>query len=160
MNIDSIQAALAAISDFRIDHGASLTDEQKAKIRELASAPSPVDQCVNMAEFLYARRDELPEAGKVLGAALASFCAQNGWHGLLTDNRGQNMMAVMLDAASSLPTGVAVPETAPEPRAEYADEAQAGESLALPVPDSLTEPVAPAGGKKAKTASDGAKSDA
>lgn len=120
ITIDSIPSAVLAIDDFRMAHGAALADDLRDKVREIASAPSPVDSCVSMAELLYARRDDLPDAGRELGAALASFCAQNGWHGMLADNRGQQMMAVMLDAAGALPPGLAVPDVLPEPRGEYA----------------------------------------
>lgn len=149
ITIDSIQSAIQAIDDFRIEHSAGLTDDVKAKIRDLASAPSPVDQCVNMAEFLYARRAELPAAANDLGAALASYCAQNGWHGLLTDNRGQAMMAVMLNDAGALPDGMIIPESAPEPRAEYSAVAKQDvpAGLPLPLPDQAAE--APTGGEVA-----------
>lgn len=95
LTLDSIAAARTAITTFLINHGASLAETDRAKVMEFAASPSPVDQIVNTAEFLYARHADLNNEGRELVGGLASFCAINGWHGMADDNRGGQIAQAM-----------------------------------------------------------------
>lgn len=95
-----------ALLVYLIAKGSGLPDFAQENLAVAASAPSPVDRIVKSAEALYAIRDDLDADGQTVCAQLASFAAQNGWHGLEQDNRGGKMAQAMLrDMGEKAPVG-------------------------------------------------------
>lgn len=96
--------------DFRADHFAALDDRFKARFKELASSPAPVDTYVNIGEFIFANRDDMTDEAKALGAGLIAFATANAWHGLLDDTRGDRIVANLRKDIGELTRAPAAPE--------------------------------------------------
>jgi len=90
---ETIGEAREGIMDFRADHFGDLDERFRARFKELAASPSPVDQIVSLGEFVFANRDDMPDSAKALGAGLIGFATTNAWHGLLDDDRGNRIVA-------------------------------------------------------------------
>lgn len=117
-----ISEARRAIAAFLVGHAGALPAELRDQVQEIASSASPVDQIANLAELLYARRDEAGLAGQQLAGSLAAFAGDNGWHEL-RDGRGRAIaLAAMRDTGEPTPLGVVYPEPAddPAPSSRYA----------------------------------------
>lgn len=106
---DSIGAALVAL------RAATTDNAELAEALAAASAQmSPVAALVDGAEAIYAHRDGLAPELLGLGAGLAAFCNENGWH-QVRDERGIGMVrALRRDAGDKSPSG-AWPKTADDP---------------------------------------------
>lgn len=114
--LDSIQAALAAVSNFLIAEGAALPDALRVALVESSGRPSPVDRIVEVGETLYSNASLLSDEGKMLCAALISFATLNGWHGLAEDNRGGRIaMAMRRETGEEPPAGLTWPEPESDP---------------------------------------------
>ncbi|MCK0531443.1 hypothetical protein [Sphingobium agri] len=114
--LDSIQAALAAVSHFLITEGAALPSDLRDALIESSGRPSPVDRIVEVGETLYANASLLSDDGKLLCAALVSFATLNGWHGLAEDNRGGRMaMAMRRETGEEPPAGLTWPDAESDP---------------------------------------------
>jgi hypothetical protein len=89
---DNITEARAGIMVY--SSGPLLTESAEiiAKIQELSVLPSPVDQIVQLGEYLYTKAADISDEGKSLAGGLIAFATANGWHGLLDDNRGNLMV--------------------------------------------------------------------
>lgn len=127
-----------AITNFLMTEGAALREDVRAKLIELGSSPSIVDMVVQVGEFLYARRDDIPQAGKLLGAQMAAYRASNDWHRDADTGNGRAngiQYALMKEAGEPKPAG-----------ATYPDEGDYPEPLAIhvPAPAAPTSPT-PAG---------------
>jgi len=87
--IADITAARRVMRQYLAHAEGKLPDDTFEQLETLSDSPSPVDQIVRTADLLYARRDELDDAGRTAGAQLASFAAVNAWHGMGgASNRG------------------------------------------------------------------------
>ena len=87
-----------------------------AKVEALSVSPSPVDQIVQLGEYLYAHREDVADEGKDLGGALIAFATINGWHGLLEADRGNRIVQAMRrDLGETPPAGLDWPEPEDDP---------------------------------------------
>lgn len=118
ITFDNIADAREAIAVYRFG---ALLDEDVAivdKVRDLSASPSPVDQIVRVGEYLYAKRDEIADAGKGVAGGLIAFATVNGWHGLLADNRGNRIVqALRRDLGEEPPAGIEWPDPVDDPAA-------------------------------------------
>lgn len=107
---EQIIDARNAIMDFRADHSADIPERFRARFRELTASPAPVDQIVKVGEFIYANRDDMPDAAKALAAGLIGFATTNAWHGLLEDSRGDRIVANLRKDIGEISRAPAAPE--------------------------------------------------
>lgn len=89
---ETISDAREGIMDLPVT---ALPENLQERFRALRSSPSPVDQIVGLGEFLYANRADLPADFVDVAAGLVAFATANAWHGLLEDNRGNDMVQVL-----------------------------------------------------------------
>jgi hypothetical protein len=118
ITFDTIVAAREAIAAYRA--GALLEESTTIidKVAELHASPSPVDQIVRIGEYLYARRADIADEGKALLGGLIGFATIYGWHGLLTDDRGDRIVQAMRrDLGETPPEGEEWPLPASDPPA-------------------------------------------
>lgn len=112
----SLTDLTVALQRFTVLSGAALPEHTREQLIEFSGHPSPVDRVVNVAEALYAARDELTNEGRDMAAQLAQFAAVNGWHGMT--ERGAAMAAVLQrDAGHEPPPGMSWPDHADDPDA-------------------------------------------
>jgi hypothetical protein len=107
---DSHAAAREAIMDFRADDFPALEDRFKARFKELAASPAPVDSYVNIGEFIYANRADMTDEAKALAAGLLAFSTANAWYGLLEDSRGDRMVANLRKDIGEIKSAPAAPD--------------------------------------------------
>jgi hypothetical protein len=118
---DNITEAREGIINYIVGALTTESADITAKIRQLNTSPSPVDQIVSIAEYLYAKRAEISIEGKSLAAGLAAFATTNGWHNLLADNRGNKIVqALRRDLGETAPAGVQWPNSVDDPAASPA----------------------------------------
>lgn len=115
---ESLIDARNAIMDFRAAHGSDLPEHLSGRFRDLSASPSPVDQIVGLAEFIYANRDQVTQPTLLLGAGLAAFATVNAWHGLVEDNRGDSILSNLRKDAGEIQRAVSAPEARPGYRIE------------------------------------------
>lgn len=128
MPFDTLPEAEAGARDFAYNPPASLPDDVKSALLAIqADNPSPVDRIVKTGELLYARLDDLTQAGKRLVADLIGYATVASWHGLGADERGMRIIkAARRELGDESPTGSwPDPETDPEPKPEFAAPAEA-----------------------------------
>lgn len=125
-----------AITDFLIDSTKavlnSLPDDVLEKLRTYVKEPSPVTACVNTAELIYARSDELPNQLLEIGASMAIMCANFGFHAMNEEGRGLGM-AKELMKKPGVNIEAEAPTEAPEPKAEFMAAPEAVEPEGLPM---------------------------
>lgn len=111
-------AARAAIMTFAADGGfAPLSAENRAKVIELASQPSPVAAIAEVAEFLYAQGETLTNGARDLVDSLASYAAENAWFDMQVDGRGARIALVMRrENGETAPEGSAFPDPEADPK--------------------------------------------
>lgn len=107
---DTHAAAREAIMDFRADSFGELDTRFKARFKEIAASPAPVDTYVNLAEFIYANRADMPDTAKALAAGLMAFATANAWHGLLEDSRGDRIVANLRKDLGEIKSAPPAPE--------------------------------------------------
>jgi hypothetical protein len=112
--------AQAAIQDFLLDRPAETPDDVRDMLKEFVRPGyNPVEASLNMAELIYARRDELPVELLAIGADIAAMVASFGFNGMGGPNgRG----AAIAYTIRQMPGVVAAPEATydpPEPKAEF-----------------------------------------
>ena len=121
---DNITSAREGIMNYIVGPLTTESADISTKIRQFNSSPSPVDQIVSIAEYLYAKRAEISNEGKNLAAGLAAFATTNGWHNLLADDRGNKIVqALRRDLGETPPAGVEWPSSVndPTPSAIFAE---------------------------------------
>lgn len=121
--ISTIDQALDVMGDYLDDHGASLEPALRDRLKQASREVSRVVGVVSFMEVLYAHRDEVGDAGKLVCAQLAQFATVNAWHGLAADNRGAGIVyAMRRDLGHTNPANEAWPDPAddPEPDSQHA----------------------------------------
>lgn len=131
LTFETITDAREAIMDFRAEHFADLPALYRPRFKELSASPSPVDQIVNLGEFIFANRAGMPDSAKALAAGLVAFATTNAWHGLLDDDRGNRIVANLRKDLGEIKSAPAAPEARPG----YLIEAEAEEPAPAPAPE-------------------------
>jgi hypothetical protein len=106
----TIGDARNAIMDFRADHFSALPETLRPRFRELTASPSPVDQIVNVGEFLWANRATVDNDAKALAGGLIAFATINAWHGLLEGDRGNRIVRNLRKEIGEIQTAPAAPD--------------------------------------------------
>lgn len=109
-----------ALDEFLDNRVAAVPGDVRTQLRDLVRRISPVETCVNAAELIYARRDDLPPELLDIGAALAVMASSHGFSAGL-DGRGARMALVL--------RGEDVADI-PEPKAEFLPPTSAEANLA------------------------------
>lgn len=114
--IEGIGAAGDALNEWFWSERASLPEGVEDLIRPLLGMTrSPVDAAVTCSEVIYAWRSQMSPASLALGADLARLCAENGYHQMDQDSRGDRLARLM--------SGQTIPEAdVPAPRYNQAVE--------------------------------------
>ncbi len=120
----SIVDASSAIQDFLLDRPAALPDDVRDRLRELTRQGSGAIPAVRAAaEMVFARIDTMPPEALVLAAEMVQQLDYYDLAGIRDDDRGQRMIAYLLDRADVTlsPAGLAFLEREPpDPAAEFA----------------------------------------
>ena len=133
ITFDSIGAALVALRAATTDN-ADLAEALIAASEQM----SPVVALVDGAEAIYAHRDGLPPELLALGAGLAAFCNENGWH-QVKDERGIGMVrALRREAGDKSPSG-SWPKANKDPDADARFEKPAAELISAEEAQSAAE---------------------
>ena len=110
ITFDSFPAAREGIMEFRAEHFGDVPEYLRPRFKDLAASPSPVDQAVNLGEFIFANREALGDKAKELGAGLIAFATQMSFHGLDIDDRGNRIVANLRKEIGEIKTAPAAPE--------------------------------------------------
>lgn len=117
-----------AVIDYLMDREATTPDDVRAKLRDLSRpGASPVTTSVEVAELIYARRDDLPPQLLTLGAAITDMLGNYDFHGMRSTGRGAGISRALrrIDGVSA--PIAAAPTADPEAKAEYAADVALGE---------------------------------
>ena len=118
INVEGPVEGKTAVFNFLLDSPQKTLDAIPAdvmeKLRSFVNEPSPVVACVNTAELVYARADELPAELLAMGGALASMCAAFGFHDMAMDSRGLGIAKALFKMPGVIEPAIAA-DSAPVP---------------------------------------------
>lgn len=111
---DSNPSMVQALTAFRIAHTASLSAQTQAALAEADAQPGGMVMFLVAMEALYAAREDLNDAGKMICAQLGAFCAMVGWPG--GDPRPNLIHQVMRrELGEQPPAGLSWPDPEADP---------------------------------------------
>lgn len=123
---ETIGAAKAQLLTFLMEHGGDLPESTVQHLRDAQTCPSGVELLMRSIEALYAVGSAMTQATRALLIDLLPLVIDNGWWGMLDDNRGVRMrMAMLRDSGAEPPLGQdwPTPDTDPAPSPQFVDAA-------------------------------------
>lgn len=119
-HIETPVEGMQILQEFLMDRAEPVPDDVRDMLRQrVQPGESPVVSCVEAAELIYARRDELGPGLLEIGAQLAAMCALYNFHGLANDGRGAAIAATIRTMESVASEAPPAALEAPTPKAAY-----------------------------------------